>query len=144
MKKALSLILALVLCLSLCACSSDNTGTSNSTNGEVNNSSNEDRLLRDWVGTYTTKDEQQTLEIREDGTCILNGKVYTWENVFGYGDDISITIFDGTTPVYGAGPITRGQKQTISIISLYAGAGQTVPPRGDTEYTHFYNVNTSQ
>ena len=143
MKKALSLILALVMCLSLCACGDGNIDIQNPTDGKPNNS-NEDRWLRDWVGTYKTKDEQQTLEICEDGICVLNGKAYTWENVFGYGDHISITLFDGITPVYGAGPITRGEKQTISIISLYTGAGQVVPPHGDTEYTHFYNLNTSK
>lgn len=137
MKNTLLFILVLILCLSLCACGNDDIDTNNPVNTE-----NEDRLLHDWVGTYTTEDKLQTLEVREDGTCVLNGKAYTWENIFGYGDMISITLFDGTTPLYGAGPITRGQNQTINIISLYAGAGQIVPPHGDTEYTHFYNVNS--
>ena len=119
MKKAISLFLALVLCLSLCACGggeqnnetqgdSESNSTNNTTMGSTTDTTlgtgNEENgqaetpthaLVQDICGEWKPDADNapfQSLVIKEDGSCVVDGVSATWKIEGSYTTDTDLSI----------------------------------------------------
>lgn len=126
MKKILALMLALILCLLLCACGAPEEAPTQGNNQEgFVDMTDEEALAKLWVGSFASEDGEHTLDIRDNGSCTLDGVKYTW--ISRVLDDLRIVldIYDGNTALWGAGPYDA---QQILSLSLYEGPSQETLP----------------
>lgn len=114
MKKMICLILAFLLCLSCCACGE--TGAAATTEPEISDPAANapsallpflDELYGKWTLSSTEVTEQNpytAIEVRKDGTCVVDGIECTWQidSKSSNNSNLLIKIYRGAEHIGGA------------------------------------------
>ena len=112
MKKVIVFVLAMLMCVSLAACGENSEGGVTETT-QIASVAIPDKLLPfaqamygEWklVSEEVVKENPYTaIVIREDGTCLVNGKECTWkyDNQNSNDKNLIIKIFDGAEHICG-------------------------------------------